>query len=441
MYAHVLTLLDVAGCPLLTARSINFALLHSPLLVNVCLRGLSGVRPATLWVLSPGHSPNLAQLDVSQCPNLAASALAFLGRPVDNHEQSQSKLQVLKAAGLFGWTDETIVRVVGALPNLRHFDLSHSTGLTDAGFDAALTVDKGTTGAVFITTEGTLPCWRRKVGWEVLKLSGCRGLSGACVRSLVGAVPHLRVLELADVPLGSGRSLVALLSDSGGLPCLERLDLEGGAALSPRVLAPLQAPHGASSGALTHLILSGCFSLPATALQALIESAPRLKHLEADGTALSPGAVVEFVRRQRVREHRGAMISALDGTAVTTRFIKEKISKGEVRTRSGWRGEAVIGMGYLEERESRGQARVEATLDEVDPGRVTVRSYAAHLAVDKAEERVRRTREKHAAAAAAAEAEAARSGRGGGERGATGVDHLRLDGYVAESLRGSCCVQ
>lgn len=386
-------------------------------------------------LLSPLECPHLMSLDVSRCANLPARALSLLAPPPRSVQDATSRIETLRASGLGGWTDATLVRLALGVPKLRHLDLSHSSGLNDEAFESAVAADRAATGAILVDTGAGLPKWRVRLGWEVLKLSGCRELSGACLASLVGTVPHLRVLEAADLgSLDAGRGLTNLLSQGGGLAKLERLDLEGGSLLSSRVLLALRAPDGPSSGRLTHVNLSGCFSLSAASLRAFVDNTPKLKYLEADGTALGPDAVAEFVRRQREREQRGAMISALDGTAVTTRFTKEKLTKGEVRTRPGWRGAAAGAMGYFDPERDEESATVAGALFELDPGRVTVRSYAGHLAVDKADERVRKRKEKEMEEAARRAAAAlARRGGGGGE--------AAVSSYEVEPLRGSCLVQ
>ena len=414
-----------AGCTALTAASLATLLSHSPLLAELHAPGLRCVNEGHMRVLG-SDCPRLAVLDVSRCACLAAAALLHLHYPPPRHPMegaspsggaSPGGLRTLKAAGLSGMSDFVVGAMLERHSGLETLDVSFSR-LHDDAMQRFVSLPATGSDAPASTrpsqTRPPPPASADKRCFPALRhlsLTGCTSLTSSGLAHLTGAIPHVEILEIARFGVRARTAGIARLLAS--CPKLRRIDLEDNHELGDDAILAL-VPSGTSRGApdLEHLIISACPALTDDAIASVATNSPKLRVLEADGTAISDRTARLFIRLAQGRaitaqavaasreEHSDplvgvrypAILSVLDNRT-TGRRLSRDIGAKHLRPRDGQRGYWTRAIGdYHDDPPPSGDETVSgarrkdgSSLGECDPTRVVVRSFHSSLAVDAAD--------------------------------------------------------
>lgn len=382
------------------------------------------------------HCPRLAKLDVSRCPNLTAHWLFALPYPPPRSESSagielseRRGLKSLNASGLAGVDLVDVGMLLHWHPALVTLDLSFSRGLDDSVLERLVVRPQPSTsvgpsqvapgGSVTHVAVGPGPATRRTYpSLRHLSLSGCKRVTSSGLHHLVGAFPNLEILELSRI--GANLRTEGLARFLASCTKLRKLDLEDASETTDEALLALVPFSNAttSTGApnLTHLLIANCKSLTdgAMAAVALEHGCPKLRVLEADGTAISDRTAKAFVRLAGARARAAqvaaaahsseyeplvasklpAVLSVLDNRTTGRRLSRDPAWATTLRPRNGQRGYWTRAVEHYHDREPDDHAgdsgakaerdRAKGVLDECDPARVVVRSFYSHLAVDAA---------------------------------------------------------
>mgnify|MGYP002717619415 CR=1 FL=1 len=414
-----------AGCTALTAASLATLLSHSPLLAELHAPGLRCINEGHMRVLG-SDCPRLAVLDVSRCACLAAAALLHLPYPPPKHASegaspsggaSTGGLRTLKAAGLSGMSDFVLGAMLERHSGLETLDVSFSRLHDDAlqrfvslpaigsDVDASTRPSRIRPPPPASAEKRCFPALRH------LSLTGCASLTSTGLGHLAGTIPNVEILEIARFGVRARTEGIARLL--AACPKLRRIDLEDNHELGdPAILALV--PSSTSRGApdLEHLIISACPALTDDAIASVATNSPKLRVLEADGTAISDRTARLFIRLAQSRavtaqavaasreEHTDplvearypAILSVLDNRT-TGRRLSRDIGAKHLRPRDGQRGYWTRTVGDYhdepppsgDETVSEGRRKEGSTLGECDPTRVVVRSFHSSLAVDAAD--------------------------------------------------------
>ncbi|TKA57053.1 hypothetical protein B0A53_01009 [Rhodotorula sp. CCFEE 5036] len=420
-----LSRLDLTGCTALTAASLATLLSHSPLLAELHAPGLRCINEGHMRVLG-SDCPRLAVLDVSRCACLAAAALLHLPYPPPKHASegaspsggaSTGGLRTLKAAGLSGMSDFVLGAMLERHSGLETLDVSFSRLHDDAlqrfvslpaigsDVDASTRPSRIRPPPPASAEKRCFPALRH------LSLTGCASLTSTGLGHLAGTIPNVEILEIARFGVRARTEGIARLL--AACPKLRRIDLEDNHELGdPAILALV--PSSTSRGApdLEHLIISACPALTDDAIASVATNSPKLRVLEADGTAISDRTARLFIRLAQSRavtaqavaasreEHTDplvearypAILSVLDNRT-TGRRLSRDIGAKHLRPRDGQRGYWTRTVGDYhdepppsgDETVSEGRRKEGSTLGECDPTRVVVRSFHSSLAVDAAD--------------------------------------------------------
>lgn len=420
-----LSKIDLTGCTALTAASLATLLSHSPLLSEFHASGLRCINEGHMRVLG-SDCPRLAVLDVSRCACLAAAALLHLPYPPPRPAFEGASpsggtktggLRTLKAAGLSGMSDFVVGAMLERHSGLETLDVSFSRLHDDAlqrfvslpatGSD----VDASTRPS---QTRPPPPASAEKRCFPALRhlsLTGCASLTSTGLGHLAGAIPNVEILEVARFGVRARTEGIARLL--AACPKLRRIDLEDNHELGDDAILAL-VPSRTFCGApdLEHLVISACPALTDDAIASVATNAPKLRVLEADGTAISDRTARLFIRLAQSRagtaqavaasrEERTdplvearypAILSVLDNRT-TGRRLSRDIGAKHLRPRDGQRGYWTRTVGdYHDEPPPSGDETLSdarrkdgSSLGECDPTRVVVRSFHSSLAVDAAD--------------------------------------------------------
>ncbi|SNX81920.1 uncharacterized protein MEPE_00625 [Melanopsichium pennsylvanicum] len=408
--------LDMQGCRQISTSALNTVLSQSPNLKKCMLSSLPCVDNTTLCVLA-ATATKLEVLDISRCRSVDGEGIRAIFAiqeceanvsTVSKERNIDSRLRELRASGVSGFDAETMSQVGRHWPNLEALDLSYCGDVNNAAITALVSSegDVVNENGNFITltprqadsqqdeevVRRSFPRLKR------LNLSSCRALTDGCLVSLSHAVPHLEVLELANIgPALKDNGLVKLFSTT---PQLRKIDLERATHITDAVLSALTPPeshaeafgqavpdsdtlmhgirprgsllhvalrsasrrrhastaHGdapptygeeavaalipAAGTHLTHIILSSANRLTSAALLLLINRCPFLTHLELDDTHADNEVAMHFVQLARYREVRNAYLSLVDCRSFSrdTYLHLDHAEHGGVRPRNGSRG-------------------------------------------------------------------------------------------------------
>ncbi|KAJ9110842.1 hypothetical protein QFC19_001351 [Naganishia cerealis] len=257
--------LDLQGCTSLDADSLRTIIGQSPDLKWISLRGLTAVTGEVVQSIAT-HANHLQYLDLTRCWRIS-----LLDECIFDGEDSWPALKTLKIGGgvaetgIFEW-------LARAAPNLETIDVSHSLEISDDDmkdlvsvptddYQDALTRGRTIAHYGFATTDedtglepqtimltpsqasqlaSDFPCDgmipRRVTKLRHINLSHCPNITQRAAAYLAYAVPHLEILEMANVGEMSSDGIVALL---GTTPHIKKIDLEGATQACDRVLAAL----------------------------------------------------------------------------------------------------------------------------------------------------------------------------------------------------------
>ncbi|CAO1629914.1 unnamed protein product [Parajaminaea phylloscopi] len=391
--------LNLSGMKHLSEECIAELLATSPNLTILDVSDLPQIGHWTLQCLSQ-WCPAIEELNISRCTSLNGDSVAcWLSELSD---QASGNFRSLKAAGLVQVDEHLMSLIATRLSNIQTLDLSYAFGLNDdcvASFttytgaidpnheeDTAdrpyfeLTARQADRQGLDLGLDRT--CHRRVfrnlkhlcLSSTAISDRGCAYLSG-------GVVPNLEILELANNHRLRDSGVIQLLES---LPQLRRLDLEGAAHLTRRVPLSLTAMVAAAeptdepdprdvystearttrqerlhrrvddtAGAgsqLTHLILSEVARVD-DSIMALVESSPKLRHLEVDSTRVTDQFTLWFVEEMKARRAEDirrtgqvqkqaaqvttSYLSVIDCGRVTRNGCKDVLATGIARARIG----------------------------------------------------------------------------------------------------------
>ncbi|PCH34071.1 RNI-like protein [Wolfiporia cocos MD-104 SS10] len=388
-----LTTINLQGCRKEDiAAALHDLLRTSPLLRNLCLKGLPSVTNETCQVLA-ADCPNLVSLNLSRCSNLSGEGVAAFLR------KEHPNLKELRLCGLRNITDRVMSRLGRMAPNLEILDLSYARDLHNSAIEAFVScseADSTDIETVCLTSREAgrdpsdpTPCWRRITRLRHLSLSYCTMLTDHACSHLAYAVPKLEFLEMAGMgPDLRDAGLVRLLQTT---PLIRRLDLEEAISITDDVLFTVTPPQPPPAGstpakvpaplhpghALEHIIISNATEISNDAILDLVQNCTRLRTLEADNTRMSGHVVQEFVRLARSRSIVDAQVVAIDCRGVGEHTVKELV--GETRPRIGWRAYEARKLGFLDARDDEGLG---VGQDECDERRVALRTFYSWQTVD-----------------------------------------------------------
>lgn len=259
---HLTNLVNASfeGCRFFTADAFVRLLEGNARLRTLDLSGLMVVDDAVLATLC-AHCPHIEALNISYCRKVSTGQL-------DRAIGSFSQLRDLRIAELR--TRRSTMLALNALPSLTRLSIS---GCADVRDDWVRDLIYGGLeyGLTFPEAKARRPLVH-------LDISRCRGLTGACLRYMVGTLPSLQKLELAGLALSDAdiSSLAPFLGE------LTHIDLSDCPAAGDDALIAL-ARH---CSRLRHVQLSHCDAVTDTGVLALVDNLP-LAHLECDNTAIT----------------------------------------------------------------------------------------------------------------------------------------------------------
>lgn len=257
--------LDLQGCASLEPHAVSSIIQHSPDLTWISLRGLPFVSGDILQRIAD-LAKQLQHLDLSRCWRVS-----LLDEGIFDENNSWPVLKSLKIGGGIAQTGilECLAR---AAPDLECLDVSHSSEIDDddvkdlvsvpidmyqealsrrkSGLQHTSSREDNITGMdpriVTLTPSqanqlgsgfpcnGMIP--RRVTKLRHINISHCPNVTQKAAAYLAYAVPHLEILEMANVGEMSSDGIVALLATT---PHIKKVDLEGATQACDRVLAAL----------------------------------------------------------------------------------------------------------------------------------------------------------------------------------------------------------
>ncbi|CAO1617723.1 unnamed protein product [Sympodiomycopsis kandeliae] len=425
-----LTSLDLSGLRKLSSKALVMTIQACPDLRVLSVRDVPCVDSEILKVIGQSCA-HLRELDLSRCAKATSSGLVRWREALNQH-CNPPRIEKLKVAGISWTRKEHLRKVVGGLVDLQVLDLSRSKTLGDGHLETLVghggpVVDSVPYVQLTARQAGSSNYvqdhYRAKLqNLKHLNLSATSITDRGCCALAYGALPVLEVLELADCAMTRDDGLVALLES---LARIRRIDLDGiGHGVTERVLQTITPPKDPirdyPGSHLTHLTLSRARGANADTLLAIVESCPKLYHLEVDNTEADDRLTASFVqvlsqRRLQVRSgqagsHCGylppAYLSVVDCRLVTRPGCNALLSTSQIRGRLGQRGPEYNNLSYSDpdapdhlsgngsgSSSSSTQQQVNNMLgDECNPDRLCVKTYWYWQMLDRFE-RERRKQE------------------------------------------------
>lgn len=395
-----LTSLNFRGCTALTTRSLHEILMRSPLLLSVCLKGLSVVTNTTFEILA-SHCQRVTCLNVGRCSNMDAEGIRILAADAISRSKFLS-LKELRVSGLKHVNDKTMSTLARAAPYLEVLDLSYTRQLHNSALEAFVSCDEGEDEAtlgvetVVVNARDTgrdandfTKYKRRVTRLRHLSLSSCILITDIACSNLAHSVPNLEFLEMAGIGEDlKDEGLIRLLKNTA---MIRRLDLEDASDITDAIIASITpSTHAEPPNALGHLPLepghaleqltiSYATNISDNALLALLRGCPKLKVLEADNTRIGAAVLKEFVKLSRERAMENAKIVAVDCRGINEPLVKELSSV--TRPRLGWREYGARKLKYLDARDGVLED-LKVGQDECDEKRVVLKSFYSWQTVD-----------------------------------------------------------
>lgn len=345
--------LDFRGCASISSLDIVRILNEAPELRTANFKGVQAVSSDVIRTLARA-SVNLVHLDVSRCWDLTLGDLVVW---LDALEPAQAaKMRTLRIAGIKSYghgAADLLPLVASRLVNLRTLDVNGCTHLFAHNFERFAEVLRSAERASTI---------------QHLNISSCSSLTSQTFAHLVGLMPEMRYLEMANLAntfRGDNVDALGLVNLLRGMPRLQKLDLEGTGlygGVTDRVMEVLTPGHGrsryAGEGAtvgseLEELHIGFAKNVTAPTISRLIRKCTKLRVLEADvswgssfladeqNTAATNSVMREFLRRRFSPEAR---ISLVDCRAVTPAAYLPLSPM--TRPRSAWEGHAALPFAY-----------------------------------------------------------------------------------------------
>jgi F-box and leucine-rich repeat protein 2/20 len=396
-----LTHVNLFGCSSLTTRALQYLLMHSPSLQNLCVKGLTAVTDFICDIIA-SCCPNLLSLDMGRCPNLSGAGIRRMSDSV-TIRGGRLRMKELRLSGI-NFVDDNVMEALGrAAPDLEVLDLSYARHLHNSALAAFVAIsdeDERYSESVLLTAReaGRDPSeptrYRRRVTkLRHLSLSSCMWLTDTACSNLAHAVPKLEFFEIAGI--GSELRDDGLIHFLRTTPLIRRIDLEDAPSITDSLIRSLvpdeepsakpRAPTPKLGEQLEHLIISYASNVTDDAMLSLVRRCTKLRVLEADNTLVSRSVMQEFVNLARSRQAVDAKLVAVDCRNIGERDVKDLAHV--TRPRLGWRAYGAKKLGFLDGRDNEcfgvGQ-------DECDEYRVVLKTFYSWQTVDA----VRAAREK-----------------------------------------------
>lgn len=277
-----LTALDLRGCASISSLDIVRILNDAPELRSANFKGVQAVSSDVIRTLAR-TSVNLVHLDVSRCWDLTLGDLVVWLEALEPAQAA--KMRTLRVAGIksYGHGAADLLPLVAArLVNLRTLDVSGCTHLFAHNFERFAEV---------------LRSADRVSTLQHLNISSCSSLTSQTFGHLVGLLPEMRYLEMANLAntfRGDIVDTVGLVDLLRGMPRLQKLDMEGtgqSGGVTDLVMEVLTPGHGRGryggegvdvGEELEELHIGFAKNVTAPTISRLIRKCTKLRVLEAD---------------------------------------------------------------------------------------------------------------------------------------------------------------
>lgn len=305
---------------------IHFFLASNSNLVHVNLTGLAGTTNSTLQLLGM-HCPKLEELNISWCHNVDTRGLKSV-------VEGCPRLRDLRAGEVRGFDCLKFMDMLFQRNTLERLILMNCHTLTD---ESLMVLMHGNNPKLDVLTDRPIVPPRRL---KHLDLTHCRGITDAGVMSMVHRLPDLEGLQLAKCHHLTDWSVSALLPTC---PVLTHLDLEDNELLTNNTLTALASAPCAEH--LRHLTVSSCTLITDRGVCSVLKSCRKLSSLHLDNvTDLTDVVLAEAVSLVRSRNlaasqtgrtglpYIGLRLEAYDCPAITWTGVREVLSSNaEVR--------------------------------------------------------------------------------------------------------------
>ncbi|KAJ9211983.1 hypothetical protein DTO166G4_6386 [Paecilomyces variotii] len=302
---------SLEGCRI-DKTSVHCFLLRNNRLEHVNLSGLPAVGNSAMRIIAQA-CPYLETLNVSWCTNVNTKGLKKV-------VESCTRLKDLRAGEILGFDDEEFMLRLFATNNLERL-VMHRTDVTD---DSLKVLVQGVDPEIDLLTGRPIVPPRKL---KHLDLHHCTGLTDAGVRALAHNVPDLEGLQLSQCYELSDDSVIDIVRTT---PRLTHLDLEDLDKLSNHAL--LEIARSPCAERFEHLNVSYCESLGDQGMLQILKSCPNIRSIEMDNTRISDLSLMEASSRVRRRGYGdkppkvGLRLVVFDCANVTWAGVREVLS-------------------------------------------------------------------------------------------------------------------
>ncbi|WWC73313.1 uncharacterized protein I206_107280 [Kwoniella pini CBS 10737] len=289
--------IDLRGANRLTTTELCDILSGSPGLKIINLKGVQACNSEVIRTIARSLR-NMESLDVTRCKDLTLGDIIFLIRAMDEHQSL--KMKCLRIGGMKSYgrhASEFLPLLAKKLINLEIFDVQECTHIFDEDFEKFSEI---------------LQESKYKSRLNHLNLSGCKGLKGRFLYHLIGVLPNLRILELAELnEMFKGLSKnekdkleIDLIEFIKTIPIIERIDLDftglnGG--ISDKFLNNLLSNSNRDDNIpigknLKELRIGHSIDITSEGLIKLIKGLKNLEILEIDNTSADDKVLKTFIK-------------------------------------------------------------------------------------------------------------------------------------------------
>lgn len=302
---------SLEGCRI-DKTSIHYFLLRNTRLEHINLSGLAAVSNSAMKIIAQ-TCPFLETLNVSWCTNVNTKGLK---RIVD----SCTRLKDLRAGEIRGFDDEEFMQRLFETNNLERLVMPR----TDVTDDSLKVLVRGVDPEIDVLTGRPIVPPRKL---KHLDLHHCTGLTDAGVRALAHNVPDLEGLQLSQCYELGDDSIIDIVRTT---PRLTHLDLEDLDKLSNHAL--IEIAKSPCAQCFEHLNVSYCESLGDPGMLQLLKSCPKIRSIDMDNTRISDLSLMEASSRVRRRGYGskppkvGMRLVVFDCANVTWAGVREVLS-------------------------------------------------------------------------------------------------------------------
>ncbi|KIW06392.1 uncharacterized protein PV09_02845 [Verruconis gallopava] len=293
---------SLEGC-LIDRSSIHCFLYQNSRLVHINLSGLPGATNHAMRIIAD-HCPKVEHLNVTWCCNVNTRGLRKVVEKCPN-------LKDLRAGEVQGWDDTDFMFELFKRNTLERLLLTSCGTLTDESLSVLLEgID-----SEYDYLSGRVLVPPRKL--KHLDLTHCRGLTEAGVKKLAHTCPNMEGLQLSKCPGVTDAALCEILPT---MPNLTHLDLDEIEGLSNQCLQTLASAPCQNS--LVHLSINYCENLGDSGMLPVIKTCTKLASLEMDNTKISDLVLTEAAAMVRTRSRlAGSGLTAKERPRVSLRLV------------------------------------------------------------------------------------------------------------------------